>query len=134
MNINAYKTLCSSKIHRATITQANLNYIGSITIDKTLILAANLSVFEQVHVVNITNGNRFVTYVIEGEPDSGIICVNGAASRLVQPQDLIIVLAYAQVHMLDLEQFQPKIVFVDCFNKVKAIKMNEAANMLYEQV
>jgi aspartate 1-decarboxylase len=89
------RRLLKSKIHRATVTEADLNYDGSVTIDEQLILAANLVEFEQVDVLDITNGNRLTTYVIKGEPGSGIICLNGAAARLVQVDDLVIIVSYA---------------------------------------
>ena len=89
--------LLKAKIHRATVTEANLAYEGSITIDKNILEASGIFAHEQVHVVDINNGNRFVTYVIEGKPGSGVMCVNGAAARLVSPGDKIIVIAYCHV-------------------------------------
>lgn len=111
-------SLLRSKIHRATVTDANLNYIGSITIDKDLIDAAGLFVYEQVHVVNITNGQRFVTYVIEGERGSGKICLNGAAARLVAVGDIVIIIAYANVDIEEAPSFKPKAILVNERNKV----------------
>jgi len=105
-----------SKIHRATVTQAELDYMGSITIDSTLMAAAGLIEYEQVHVVNINNGNRFETYVITGEKDSGVICLNGAAARCVLPNDKIIIMAYAITEHT--ENITPKIVFVDDANRI----------------
>ena len=113
--------LMRAKIHRATVTDANLNYIGSITIDKDLIEAADLFEFEQVHVVNVTNGQRFVTYVIEGERGTGIICLNGAAARLAAVGDIIIVLAYANIDIAEAKSFKPKAVLVDERNKLKDV-------------
>jgi aspartate 1-decarboxylase len=102
-----------SKIHRATITEANLNYVGSITIDKTLMDAANILPGEKVQIVNNYNGARLETYTIEGEADSGIICLNGAAARLVQPGDNVIIIAYCWVTDKEAEILKPRIVFVD---------------------
>lgn len=105
------RTLLKSKIHRATVTDADLNYEGSISIDETLMAAANLVANELVHVWDVTNGNRFETYVIEG--DAGAICVNGAAARLVQKGDVLIVTSFVQVEEAKVRQFQPAIVLVD---------------------
>jgi aspartate 1-decarboxylase len=102
-----------SKIHRVTVTEANLNYAGSITIDKDLMDAANLIEHERVWVLNINNGERFETYVIEGERKSGTICVNGAAARRVQSGDIIIVLSYAQMDFEEAKKFKPTLVFPD---------------------
>ena len=102
-----------SKIHRVTVTEANLNYIGSITIDKDLMDAANLIEFEKVWVLNNNNGERFETYVIEGVRGSGTICLNGAAARLVQPGDIILVLSYAQMDFEEAKTFKPTIIFTD---------------------
>jgi len=112
-----FRCMLKSKIHRATVTDANLNYVGSITIDENLLKAADLLPHEQVHVVNVNNGARFETYTIAGAPDSGVICVNGAAARLVQPQDKIIIIAYAWLDQEECIKYQPKIVFVDPDNK-----------------
>ena len=102
-----------SKIHRVTVTEANLNYVGSITIDKGLMDAANLIEFEKVWILNNHNGERFETYVIEGENGSGTICLNGAAARLVQPGDIIIILSYAQMDYEEAKQFKPIVIFPD---------------------
>jgi len=102
-----------SKIHRVAVTEANLNYLGSITIDKDLMDAANLIVFEKVSILNINNGERFETYVIEGVRSSGTICLNGAAARLVQPGDIILVLSYAQMDFEEAKTFKPTIIFPD---------------------
>ena len=106
------RTMMKSKIHRATVTEANLNYVGSITIDKTLIEAADLLPYEQVHVLDVDNGERFETYVIEGEPNSGNICVNGAAARLVQPGDRVIIISYGRYDDSELDSFKPVTVQV----------------------
>lgn len=102
-----------SKIHRATITDANLNYIGSITIDEDLMDAANLIEFEKVQVVNNNNGERLETYVIRGERGTGTICLNGAAARKAQPGDIVIIVAYAQIDFNEAKKFKPSIVFPD---------------------
>jgi aspartate 1-decarboxylase len=111
------RRLLKSKIHRATVTEADLNYDGSVTIDEQLILAANLVEFEQVDVLDITNGNRLTTYVIKGEPGSGIICLNGAAARLVQVDDLVIIVSYADYDEAEIAEHQPVVVLVDADNK-----------------
>lgn len=105
--------LMKSKIHRATITSADLNYEGSLTVDADLLDAANLAVNEEVQVVNINNGARFSTYVISGPRGSGAIQLNGAAARLGLPGDLVIIIAYAVVDDSELERFHPSVVFVD---------------------
>ena len=113
------KTLFSGKIHRATITDANLHYEGSITIDQRLMQHAGMLAHEQVHVVNIQNGARFVTYVIPGTIDSGTICVNGAASRLVQKGDQVIIIAYATMPEHMAQGFTPRVVCVDQHNRIQ---------------
>ena len=110
------REFCKSKIHRARVTDANLDYAGSITIDRTLMDAANLLPFEKVQVLNVSNGERFVTYVIEGERNSGTICINGAAARLVQINDLVIIVSYALLGDDELEHHTPAIVLVDIDN------------------
>ncbi len=102
-----------SKIHRVSVTEANLNYIGSITIDEDLMNAANIIANEKVSIVNNNNGERFETYVIPGKRGSGIICLNGAASRLVQPGDIVIIMAYALMEMEEARTFKPTIIFPD---------------------
>lgn len=102
-----------SKIHRVSITEANLNYIGSVTIDMDLVDAANMIPNERVSIVNNNNGERFDTYVIPGERGSGVICMNGAAARKVQPGDVIIILSYAMMEMEEAKTFKPTIVFPD---------------------
>lgn len=106
-----------SKIHRATVTEANLNYIGSITIDKELIDAAGLCSYQKVAIVNNNNGNRFETYVIEGEPGSGVICLNGAAARQALPGDIIIIIAYALMNRDEAKNNIPTVIYVDEKNK-----------------
>jgi len=111
------RTMLKSKIHRATVTDANLNYVGSITVDMDLLDAADIRLYEHVHVVNINNGARFETYAIEGVRGSGTICLNGAAARLAQPGDLVIVLSYAQYEEAELEGYEPLVVHVDERNR-----------------
>lgn len=107
-----------SKIHRATVTEANLNYVGSITIDRILMDAAGILPGERVQIVNNHNGERLETYTIEGPPDSGVICLNGAAARLVQPGDTIIIIAYAWMEESEARSFSPRIVFVNKANQI----------------
>lgn len=106
------------KLHRATVTDANLNYTGSITIDKTLLQKSGLLVWEKVHIVNINTGARFETYVIEGEADSGTICLNGAAARLVQPGDKVIIMAYVDVTPEEATGHKPVVFILDEKNKI----------------
>jgi len=105
--------ILKSKIHRVSVTDANLNYIGSITIDRDLMDAANILPYEKVFVVNNNNGERFDTYVIEGERESGTICINGAAARKVQRGDIIIIMAYATMDYEEAKSFKPVIIFPD---------------------
>lgn len=100
-----------SKIHRAVVTEANLNYMGSITLDETLMEAANILPGEKVQIVNNNNGERFETYVIKGERDSGVVCLNGAAARKVQPGDVVIIISYALLTPEEAKSFQPITVF-----------------------
>ena len=109
-----YIEVVKSKIHRVTVTQANLNYIGSITIDEDLMDAAGIIANEKVSIVNNNNGARFETYVIRGERGSGVVCLNGAAARLVQPGDIVIIMAYAWIDAEEARTFEPKVVFPDC--------------------
>ena len=110
--------ILKSKIHRATVTDANLNYVGSITIDEALMNAANLIEHEKVQVVNNNNGERFETYVIKGERNSGVICLNGAAARKVQPNDIVIIVSYAQMEFEAAKTFKPSVIFPDSKNKI----------------
>jgi aspartate 1-decarboxylase len=107
-----------AKIHRATVTQADLHYVGSLTVDRDLLDAAGLLPGERVDVVDIDNGNRLTTYVIEGERGSGTLCINGAAARLVAPGDKVIVIAYAAMDDAEARTFEPHVVFVDEHNRV----------------
>jgi len=105
--------IVKSKIHRVSVTEANLNYIGSITIDEDLMDAANIIANEKVTIVNNNNGERFETYVIPGKRASGVICLNGAAARLVQPGDIVIIMSYALMEMEEARMFKPAVVFPD---------------------
>ena len=116
-----YRKLLRSKIHRATITDSNLDYEGSITIDSDLIAKAGMAEYELVQVVNLNNGARFETYIISGEAGSGMIQINGAAARLVHPGDKIIAMAYGLAAEEDLQDWKPTIVLVDDENQVKEI-------------
>lgn len=120
------------KIHRATVTQAELDYVGSITIDAALMEAAGLFEYEKVHIVNINNGERFETYVICGDRLSGIICLNGAAARHVQKNDKIIIMSYAQMEPHEVEANPPTVVFVDDSNKVTKAAHYEKHGRLVE--
>ncbi|WP_106767934.1 aspartate 1-decarboxylase [Paenibacillus faecalis] len=112
-----YRTMMKSKIHRATVTEANLNYVGSITIDEDLMEAADLLENEKVQIVNNNNGARLETYVITGERGSGVICLNGAAARLVQPGDNVIIISYTMMLNEECKNHKPTVVFVDGNNK-----------------
>lgn len=120
-----YLTMLKSKLHRATITEANIDYVGSITIDKDLLDRADILPGEKVQVVDINNGQRFETYTIEGEPGSGIICVNGAAARLVQPKDKIIIISYAMMDREEAKTYEPKILQLGENNKIQSIEVKE---------
>jgi len=115
-----------SKIHRATVTEANLNYMGSITIDKELMQAAGILPNEKVQVVNNNNGARLETYVIEGEPGSGVICLNGAAARQAQPGDTVIIIAYTMLDEREARTFKPRVVMVDENNKITRVIHEES--------
>ncbi|AJG99469.1 L-aspartate 1-decarboxylase [Clostridium beijerinckii] len=119
-------TILKGKIHRATVTQAELNYVGSITIDKTLMEAAGILENEKVQIVDINNGARLETYVIPGKRDSGVICLNGAAARLVQPGDKVIIIAYAQMNEDEARKYKPSVVFMNDDNTIKEITNYES--------
>ncbi len=110
-------TMLKAKIHRATVTQAELDYVGSITIDRLLLEEAGIHEYEQVHVADLNNGSRQVTYAIAGEPGSGTICLNGAAARLVSVGDKVIIMCYCQMPAAEAEGFRPTVVFVDDKNR-----------------
>ena len=112
-----YRTVCKSKIHRATLTHADLNYEGSVTIDSDLLEAADILPYEKVQIANISNGSRLETYTIAGESGSGEICLNGAAARLGAPGDLIIIISYA-VEDAQAREWEPRLVLVDANNKI----------------
>lgn len=113
-----FRTMLKSKIHRATVTQADVHYVGSVTIDADLMEAADLLPGEQVAIVDVTNGARLETYVIEGERGSGIIGINGAAAHLIHPQDLVIIISYAVMTDAEARATPPRVVFVDAGNRV----------------
>src|SRR5881398_3284346 len=121
------RIMMKSKIHRATVTQADLNYVGSVTIDADLLDAADLLEGEQVAIVDITNGARLETYVIPAERGSGVIGINGAAAHLVHPGDLVILISYAQMDDAEARVFEPSVVFVDADNRVIDIGGDPAA-------
>ncbi|MEC0373257.1 aspartate 1-decarboxylase [Paenibacillus chibensis] len=112
-----FRTMMKSKIHRATVTEANLNYVGSITIDEDLMEAADLLENEKVQVVDNNNGSRLETYVIPGPRGSGVICLNGAAARLVQPGDTVIIISYAMMSKEEIQSHKPTVVFVNESNQ-----------------
>ena len=116
------RTMLRCKIHRATVTDAVLHYEGSVTIDKTLMDAAGLVEYEQVHIWNVDNGNRFTTYVIDGEPGSGVICLNGAAARQVSKGDLVIIAAFSAYDEKELAEYLPTMVYVDRQNRITNVK------------
>lgn len=120
-----YLKMLKGKIHRAVVTQAELNYVGSITVDPKLMAAAGILEYENVQIVDIENGSRFETYTIAGEPGSGMICLNGAAARQVLPGDHIIIMAYVQMTPEEEQNFRPKVVFVDEENKISKVASYE---------
>ncbi len=124
------RTMCKGKIHRATVTQANLNYIGSITIDQDLLEAADIYPYEKVQVVNVTNGARLETYTIAGARGSGVICLNGAAARLTAEGDIVIIINYAQFNEEEIRTLEPQIVFVDEQNHITEKKSVPLIEML----
>jgi aspartate 1-decarboxylase len=126
LNISVLK----SKLHRATVTQAELNYIGSVTIDLDLMEAAGLYEYEHVHIVNVNSGSRIETYVIAGERGSGTICLNGAAARSGQKGDMVIIMAYADVTPEELKDFKPTVVFVDENNRAVRVARYEQHGLL----
>ena len=117
-----FRTLLKSKIHRATVTMCELHYEGSCAIDEDLLEAANIAEHEQIHIWNINNGERFVTYAIRGERGSGMISINGSAARRASVGDLVIIAAYAQVAEADIGRFEPELVFVDDKNKQTGLR------------
>jgi aspartate 1-decarboxylase len=122
--------MMKTKIHRATVTQADLNYVGSLTLDTDLMEAAGLQPYERVWVLNINTGDRFDTYVIEGEAGSGVVCLNGAAARLGQKGDLVIIVAYCMMDAAEAEGWIGRAVMVDKHNRVTSIEAGEKAGPL----
>ncbi|QBI54641.1 aspartate 1-decarboxylase [Streptomonospora litoralis] len=120
------RTLFHGKIHRATVTQADLHYVGSITIDADLLEAADIVEGEQVHVVDIDNGSRLVTYTIAGERGSGVIGINGAAAHLVNPGDLVIIMSYVELEESERSRHVPRVVHVDTANRIVALGADPA--------
>jgi len=110
--------MCKGKIHRATVTQANLNYMGSITIDQDLLEASDIYPYEKVQVVNVSNGSRLETYAIAGARGSGVICLNGAAARLTSEGDIVIIISYGQYNEQEIRSLEPHVVFVDADNHI----------------
>lgn len=117
--------MLKGKIHRATVKQAELNYVGSITVDPVLMEAAGILEYEYVQIVDVENGNRFETYTIAGEPNSGMICLNGAAARQVMVGDHVIIMAYAQMTPEEAKEHKPHVVFVDENNKIREVSRYE---------
>ena len=124
-------TMLKSKIHRATVTQAELDYVGSITVDIDLLEKAGILEYEKVQIVDVNNGSRFETYTIAGERGSGVMCLNGAAARMVLPGDKIILMAYAQVTPEEAKGLYPTVLFVDERNKVEKITNYEKHGGLF---
>ncbi|OCA92776.1 aspartate 1-decarboxylase [Pseudobacillus wudalianchiensis] len=122
-----FRTMMNGKIHRATVTEANLNYVGSITIDEDLIDAAGMMVNEKVQIVNNNNGARLETYIIPGERGSGVICLNGAAARLVQPGDKVIIISYVMVAEEKVKDHKPKVVVAGENNQIEQLLHEEIA-------
>lgn len=122
-----FKTLLNGKIHRATVTDANLNYVGSITVDTDLLDAAGIDIHEKVQIVNNNNGERFETYTIAGKKGSGEICLNGAAARLVQKGDIVIIMSFVLIDAKEVATHRPKVVLVDEHNKITQIIRAEQA-------
>ena len=123
-----FRMMMNSKLHRATVTEANLDYVGSITIDSDLLDAAGMFPNEKVHVVNNNNGARFETYIIAGERGSGVICVNGAAARLVQKGDIVIILSYVYMSNEEAKEHKPTVLLMDKDNKIDEV-IKEAPGM-----
>ena len=116
-----FRTMLGGKIHRATVTEADLDYVGSITVDQDLLDAAGILVNEKVAIVNNNNGERFETYTIPGERGSGVVCLNGAAARLVQKGDIVIIMSYVMLSEPEIAAYEPKVVLVDEHNKIRDI-------------
>jgi aspartate 1-decarboxylase len=119
------RVMMKSKIHRLTVTESNLDYEGSVTIDEDLLEAADILPNEQVHVWNVTNGNRLITYALVGKPGSGTVCVNGAGAHIIKPGDLIIVATFASMKDKDAHRYKPLVIFVDEYNRQKKLPKPE---------
>lgn len=132
--VTMQRTMCKGKIHRATVTQANLNYIGSITIDQDLLEASNIYAYEKVQVVNINNGSRLETYAIAGARGSGVICLNGAAARLNAEGDIVIIISYGQYNEAEIRALVPQVIFVDEENRITEVKHVPLNEMLPEAI
>lgn len=125
--------MLKGKIHRATVVQAEVDYVGSITVDTALLEAAGILEYEKVAVVDVTNGARLETYTIAGERNSGMICLNGAAAKLINAGDTVIIMAYAQMTPEEAREYRPKVVFVDKDNKIKSVVNYEKHGVIAEQ-
>ena len=126
-------TMLKGQIHRAVVKQAELNYVGSITVDPELMEAAGIYEYELVQIVDVENGNRFETYTIAGEPGSGMICLNGAAARQVQVGDHVIIMCYCQMSPEEVKEHKPKVVFVDDENKIAKVSSYEKYGTLTQE-
>lgn len=120
-----FRTLFKSKLHRATVTEACLNYVGSITIDEDLMDAADIMINEKVQVVDVNNGSRLETYAIPGARGTGVICLNGAAARLVQPGDKVIIITYVMLEESEAKEWKPRVAFLDDANRITEMKNEE---------
>jgi len=121
------RSVLKSKLHRLTVTHADVNYEGSLTLDKDLLEAADILPYEEVHVWNVTRGTRLRTYAMEGERGSGVVCANGAAAKLVQPGDLVIVATFAQMDTFSARHHRPRVLLVDDVNRIRSSTENEIA-------
>ncbi|TCJ05477.1 aspartate 1-decarboxylase [Cytobacillus praedii] len=126
-----FRTMMNGKIHRAVVTEANLNYVGSITIDTEILDAVGMVPNEKVQIVNNNNGARFETYIIPGERGSGVICVNGAAARLVQEGDIVIIISYAMIAEENISNHEPKVAIMDEKNRIKNMINHEPEKTVY---
>ena len=126
-----YRTMMNAKIHRARVTEANLNYVGSITIDEDIIDAVGILPNEKVAIVNNNNGARLETYVITGERGSGVVCLNGAAARLVQPDDIVIIISYAVIQQEELADHKPKVAIMNENNQIVELISSEPEATIY---
>jgi aspartate 1-decarboxylase len=126
-----FRTMMNGKIHRAVVTEANLNYVGSITIDTDILDAVGMVPNEKVQIVNNNNGARFETYIIPGERGSGVICVNGAAARLVQEGDIVIIISYAMIAEENITNHEPKVAIMDEKNRIKNMINHEPERTVY---